>query len=1024
MTRASVVRRTRRDVVRRTLAGAALLASFAAVGANGPQAVAAPCPAGLAVAPLGVAPLPVSGSDCVTRKDGAVDITAPVLGAAGGVNLTTLTGGAVTMTLSANRLTLSGGGPAVRVNAGGNPALAGAVTVGKFRFCDLALPSAPPPAGGPAGAAPPVAGRDIEAQEVNCRDIAGVQVDLPNVPFAKKLGGLAVAINDLKPAVLLVSDAEGGQVAGTFSLTLPRPLDRFRAGIGVKVSRDGGVGLTQAAVLLRTPLPLGPGIFLRDVGLSFNPSQDAFAATGTLQIVPVVSIRGDLAIAGGALQRLGATLTFAPPLPLFQPPIVSLTKIGVLFQAGSAPSPIQGTEAPGLPVGLRPTAIVLRDPDLETGGGAPSPTQTPSGTVSTPAGLTGTIGFVAGPRILGAAAFNGEVSATVGGGRMTLRGSLSAVANKIKLAQVRALVERRRFELEGQVNALAGVLVGRVFAGVTPTAFTGEGKVTFAFPKSVRFVGGRKIASAEGLVSNIGAAGIVSVDLLLFTGTVGARIRFSNGDVDAFVGRSKFDAFRTVRPSGTLSASGVGGVRVGGGLRFPRGLGPVIVEVRGPGRAPRDVQIVNPAGLSVTPAPVRIGDRLLYALRRPQPGLWRVLSRDPFTATAIDARFPFLDPDPGYGSRPRAPVTAGTPVTVCWTVKNAPPGARVTLFEDRNGRLGTGRLIAADLGPNACQAIPTAELEPGRHWVYGVVTVNNLPLTSRYWPIGIDVTDPAAPAPPEIVGVRPVRDGVAIDYRADPAAAAFLRVRAEPLRESDIPPDQTDVEIDPTLPADALRSAEISLRGVPRWRIRLQAVGPDGTEGNLSPPVVAAPSSPVVLAGTPNDVAPVGRRWLFQLRAAPTMRLRLVRGPRGMTVDSDGLLRWTPSAAAGSRAPQEIVVRGCTGDGRCLDRRWFVSALSSGVLPIGPSRGFDVVPGALRSDDVAAGATVLIKARGIDAPAVVRIDGRTVGAVPVDQATLRVTLPRDLGVGPHDVRLRVGQDAEEVELGTLNVYPA
>ncbi|MGI8595089.1 MAG: hypothetical protein ACR2ML_12125 [Solirubrobacteraceae bacterium] len=263
-TRRAAPRRRSGRLIRGGLLLGALIAACAALGADAERATAAACPSNLkiggtepvfaqAAARSRAIPFPfpdgpttqdllqgtlrVTGSDCTTKTDGSIDIRAPRLGTAGAVKLTTLAGNTVTMTLSKDRATLSGGGT-VRVNAGSNPAMLGApVSVRNVRFCDLGLPGPPPPPSGAAGSAPPPGNADIDAQEVNCRTFAGIRVENPGIPFAKQLGGLGVDVPKLKPAVLAVDDVEGGRVRGTYAVNLPRPLHNDSSGAGV--SRTG-----------------------------------------------------------------------------------------------------------------------------------------------------------------------------------------------------------------------------------------------------------------------------------------------------------------------------------------------------------------------------------------------------------------------------------------------------------------------------------------------------------------------------------------------------------------------------------------------------------------------------------------------------------------------------------------------------------------------------------------------------------------------------------------------------------------
>jgi hypothetical protein len=355
-------------------------------------------------------------------------------------------------------------------------------------------------------------------------------------------------------------------------------------------------------------------------------------------------------------------------------------------------------------------------------------------------------------------------------------------------------------------------------------------------------------------------------------------------------------------------------------------------------------------------------------------------------------------------------VTAGQPAHVCWAIKNAPSGALVDLFEDQNGNLGTGRSIASGQPARGCFDVPTAGLEPGRHWVYGVVRVGEQPLNQRYWPIPITVVDPGAlPAPGGVV-VTPTADGAAVSWSPVDGAGSYV-VRAEPVDEYAAEPIEQDA-------AATSLSAALSLRGADEWNVTVQAVRSGGGRGNPSDVQRVAPTDPVVLAGKPNGVAEVGKLWAFQLRVFGGTKLRLVKGPAGMRlVDSAAQLRWTPGRSAGSAAPQEFTVEACRAD-RCVTRTFYVSAYSKGFAPPGPARGFQVTPNVLKARG---GELVTIRAQGIDATPVVTIDGKRVrGVKRLNAGAIEFKAPR-LAKGAHDVTLKIGRDAEERKPGALVV---
>jgi hypothetical protein len=344
-------------------------------------------------------------------------------------------------------------------------------------------------------------------------------------------------------------------------------------------------------------------------------------------------------------------------------------------------------------------------------------------------------------------------------------------------------------------------------------------------------------------------------------------------------------------------------------------------------------------------------------------------------------------------------------------VRNAPRGALVDLFEDQNGNLGTGRNVATGRKPNACFDVPTTGLEPGRHWVYGVVRAGQQPLSQRYWPVPVTVVDPSALAAPGGVTVTPTADGADVAWDPVDGAGSYI-VRAEPVDEYDAEPVERDA-------AAGELSASLSLRGASSWNVTVQAVQSGGGRGNQSAPQRVDPTDPVVLAGEPNGVAQVGKLWAFQLKVFGGVKLRLVKGPAGMKLAAGvAQLRWTPSRSAGASAPQELTVEGCK-EGRCVQRTFNISAYGKGLAPAGPARGFQVTPNVLKPRG--GNRLVTIRAQGIDAKPVVRIDGKVVrGVRRLNAGALEFKAPR-LSKGAHDVSLKIGADAAERKPGALVV---
>jgi hypothetical protein len=398
-----------------------------------------------------------------------------------------------------------------------------------------------------------------------------------------------------------------------------------------------------------------------------------------------------------------------------------------------------------------------------------------------------------------------------------------------------------------------------------------------------------------------------------------------------------------------------------------------------------------------------------FALSKPPAGQLTVSSPDAIKEIQVGRikEFPYLDPAAGFGSQPKGPVTAGQPARVCWKIKNAPKGAVVDLFEDQNGNSGSGRSIAVGRAVNGCFDVPTAGLEPGKHWVYGVVRVGDQPINQRYWPIPLTIVDPSALPAPTAVTAIPTADGATVAWSPVPNADGYV-VRAEPVDEYAGEPVEQSV-------GAAELSAELSLRGAKDWNVTVQAISQNNTRGNLSDPIKVTPTDPVVLAGKPSGAADVGKLWAFQLQTVPGVTLRLVSGPPGMTlVGALAQLRWTPAKSAGAATPQQFVVEGCKGT-RCVQRTFNISAYGKGYAPLGPPRGFAVTPNVVKPGQV-----VTIRAQGIDATPVVKIDGKPVKVTKINSSALEFKAPK-LAKGAHDVTLKIGSDFEERKPGALVV---
>jgi hypothetical protein len=969
------------------------------------QAAAAPCPSDLTVAGV-----PVTGDDCVTLGDGRIQITAPKLLASKAVNITTPTGNPAKMILSLDRSQLL---PEqlvapLRVNVGTRPVVVGQLKVGTFQLCDLAPAEDLPDTGSisPLTGALGTQNEDIIPAEVGCRNAPSIQVNAPGLAFTAKLAGLNLDVLQVRPLVLGLDDQKGGRVFGTLAVKLPSKIvgDRsIRVGVGGEVSVESGFRPISASVQLTgvtIPLPV-PGVFLTQAGLAFDARLGRISGEAQVLVVPIkFLITGGIAAEQGELKQLSAAVGFGPPFPLTAS--IGLDNFGFSFQAG-------GTTT------------------LATGQ-----------VLTVPARLSGTVGFVYGPPGFQslpvtpenlAKLVRGFVTVTVGGPTLVLNGDVFAFGTAVKLGSARVLfsVEPFRFEARAKVAAFssdaeAGIsgfefISGDLFLGADNNAnFTGLGTVAFKVPNFVPVVGGKELASVQGLISNKAIGAVTTIDPpLVDPFTAGAAFVIADRRLRLI---SSLAPFITVTPS--ASAARVGGRRVASAadlrnLVFPRGVRQAIVTVEGATRPPRRVRFRSPGGRLVRAhrLPFTQGNRAYYALGNTAAGRWQVSSPDAIarlTVSRVNA-IPYLDPRPGWGSRPRPTVVAGRSVPVCWNLRHAPRNAVVDLFEDTNGRLGTGRQIASGLPLRGCHRFSTAGLEPGKHWVYGTVRVGDVTLSARYWPIGINVVDPRRLSRPGRVRVRRTDDGAYVRFAPNRFAAYYI-VRADPVGADAAP-------VEETLTAEERPDVTLSLRGARAWDVTVQGVSLNGRRGNISRPRRVAPRKPLVAAGNPNGVAEVGKRWAFQLELGKGVRVRLLQGPPGLTLSRRGLARWTPSARAGSAPPQTLRIRACRGR-RCIVREWSLSAQPPGTAPSGPARGFEVTPNVIRPQS---GQVITIRAQGIDQQVTVKVDGRRVHRIRrISAAAIQVHLPR-LRRGPHDVSLRIGRDLEETKRGAIVVLP-
>jgi hypothetical protein len=983
-------------IVAVTLAGALALPGSAS---------AAPCAAGLKV--VGI---PVTGADCVDLGAGAIEIDTPHL----------LTNEVIEikgkMQLNAARTQLKQKTLAVPLvasvkNAAGTyvPFVAGTLEVGSFQLCQLFQSPLPP-----IGAQEEIHiseesnvdtndRLDINGAQVNCANAPAISVTEPALKFVTKLLGLALRADPIfrsdngvavrLPSTFGLDEARGGRVFGNLTAQVPLPGDKVaQMGLTVEVSRDQGLKPVALGASYLGLIHVLPGVSIASPAFVIDPANNRYG--GRLRVnlpIHLATAGAEILVENGSLKKIGFDIGLPPPgfpLPPPAPPVFPLVSI----QSFGA--------------------------TLVRGGTFPLPT---GGSVTSPASFQGRMSFTAGPVITGGVkALVADMDITVTGPTVQLRGALSAINGLVQLGTARVLVGADPFRMEAQAtiafpNSTVKVITGDVFAGVTANAFTGLGTFTMQVPSQIPLIGGQQLGGVSGVVSNLAVGGVITVDPpLVKPRTIGAVFKYSGG----------FDIVDSITPFITVTPQPIGFIlrRTGTGFAsqsgtastftVPAGKGDVAVQVEGAGAAPTGIAITGPTGKAVKTAKLGTsGSTVVLALRNPAAGTYKVTGTNVAKVVVATLDDPaYLDPRPGWGSRPKPPVTAGTSVSTCWDLKHAPAGAVVDLFEDTNGFAATGRDIATGLSTSGCFDVPTTDWEPGRHWVYGQVRVGDTPLSLRYWPIGITITDPKRLAAPGGLKAKRTKDGATATWKAVPGATGY-QVNAVPVNPQDAPVQQV------TAFATAKPSAKLSLRGARKWSVSVQAIDANTKLGNISRVVTTGATVPVVLAGRPNGTPQVGKAWAFQLDTENLSSLKVLSAPKGTRLNrAKGLLTWTPSAAAGKSDPQTLQLKGCSSDKRCVTQQWKVVAYAKGIAPAGPPRSFKVLDSVVK-----AGETIELRAQGVDEKVTVRIDGRRVKASVEDEQTVSVRLPKTLHAGPHDVSLRIGGDLEEKLTGAIVV---
>jgi len=983
---------------------AALVTVLVAVALALPgTASAGACPGDLKVANI---PLTASGPDgCIDLGNGETELDNPRLLSAQAVEIR----GRMVLSVDHNVLrqkTVLVPLVAAVKDAGGTyqPVFAGSLTVGVFQLCDLF--QATPSIGATTDISinnEPVTTNDrlaVSAAQVTCHNGAAINVTEPAIKLAAKLLKLTLSLRPVfkfengvsvaLPTTFALDEERGGRLTGNFNAEVPLPGDlaAMRLALTIELSRNEGLKPVSLGGSYNGSVPFLPGVNLYSPAVLIDPVNQTYGGRVRLSFPPkLLSAGASLLVQDGQLKSIGLDIGLPPPgLPVGP---IKIQSIGGTFTRASTTT----TTIKGL---------------LGT-------------TTQVPATIEGRTSFTAGPAIaLPTGTFSalvGDVNLIIQGPTLQLNGTLTGVNKLLTLGQATVLIAANPFRFEAGAtvafpSTTNAVVLGTIFAGATSSAFTALGTVRIQLPPSIPVIGGQVLAGFSGIVSNKAIGGTILVDPpLLQPRTIGAAFKYQGG----FQLIDSITPFITVTPTSTLTASSAAAAsakrRVS--FRLAKARKELAIEIRGVSGKPRGVSITGPGGRKVKTTTVTGFERktLVLGVAKLAKGRYTVTGRGiaKVTVETVDPP-PFLEPSAGFGTRERPPVLAGTPVRVCWDIKHAPKGAVVDLFEDTNGFAATGRDIALGRKAKGCFDIPTAELEPGRHWAYGIVRVGDTALSARYWPIGITVIHPTRLTAPTGLAATPTHDGAHLTWGHVDGASGYV-VNAVPVNPQDAPAHRA-VLLDSEAP-----STDISLRGAEAWTVSVQAVADKGELGNVSTTIQTGAIDPVILAGRPNGTPQVGERWAFKLATRNLATLKVLSAPPGTKLDAAaGLLTWTPSKKAGTVEPKKLELEGCSADGRCFSQSWDLSAYARGLAPAGPARSFRVLESVVQG-----GQTIELRSQGVTGKVTAKVDGKAVTAKVRDEQTVAITLPRKLSKGAHDISLRLGQGLEETLSGAVVV---
>lgn len=367
-----------------------------------------------------------------------------------------------------------------------------------------------------------------------------------------------------------------------------------------------------------------------------------------------------------------------------------------------------------------------------------------------PRSITASVDISGGPPVAGRTALKAK-DATM---EIDLSGKVSGsgklvLFDKVQVADGEFRADLRKgFWMKGGIN-IEDAIIATVEISLMDPHFYGKGHGILAVPKSVRFIGGERLANQELTIDKQAIAGALNVGKFQVT----CRKPWDSALDCSSNLKQLFGMAHEVRylaSAGLLVAAVPEHTFV-----MPDGVEQALIRLAWD-TGDADFVLTAPDGTQITPTNagpggyVKRAEQLeaYYALENPKAGTWT------YTVTARGAKqygvevFHVMAPPRLILGAPAQSASAGGPVTITWSAQ-APAGSTVNLFYDETGTGHRGTMIAADLDAAAGQFTwSPGALPSGRYYIYASVDDGSNAPVYAYAPSPVTIQNAATPAAP------------------------------------------------------------------------------------------------------------------------------------------------------------------------------------------------------------------------------------------------------------------------------------